>query len=702
MVATENRRHTAQSPCPICGGFDAAPRGQGMRCWGYLNGNFAFCTRSEYAGGLPIAGASEAYPHRLTGDCKCGKRHDPRPKTTKNNGRRPTRDIAHYDYTSEDGQLLRQVIRREYTDSEGGKNFIQRSPDGTGGWNYSVKGIPHVPYRLPELSAASMETLVFVCEGEKDVDRLASLGLISTTNSEGAGKFRQELVQWFEGRHVAVVQDNDEPGRRHAQQVAELLTPVADSVKVLEFPETGEHGDVSDWLDLGHTVEELVTLAEAQAEYAPAAPGSGDDASDQNQASRGFNPVYAAQELIQLGIRLGRGGGLLYIYDKDSGRYVPADDRLNLLLITHLGDDWRPGRADAVTRYLFDVAPSLWEKPPIDRINCRNGILNVEAQTLERHSADYLSPIQIPVTWDAQAECPAIAKFISEVFPEDSNRLAYEIFGVATVPDSRFQMAMLLIGAGGNGKSVFLQLLRRFIGRTNISSVTLQDFADDKFAVAELYSKLMNICADLPNKVLSDSSTFKMLTDGDLGTFSAQRKYGHRFEFEPFARLIFSANEIPASLDASYGFLRRWMVIPFERTFSEGSKERDPNLIGKLTTSSELSGLFKHAINAYLKLVERGQFSQGSSIERAKAQFEQAVDPTRVFIEERTVNDLSTASVDKTVLYRAYREWCEDTGHRPLSARKFNERVRQQTPGIAEITLNGRPYWKGLDILPEA
>lgn len=169
--------------------------------------------------------------------------------------------VGSYDYRDEHGNLLRQVQRLEP------KNFLQRAPDGNGGWKYKLDGVPHVPYRLPELLAADPRRPVFIVEGEKDADRLASLGFVATTNVGGAGKWRAENSEYLRGQHVVIIPDNDEPGSKHAKRVEQSLRGVAASVRVLKLHDLPPKGDVSDWLDAGHTADELCALAAA-------APGS--------------------------------------------------------------------------------------------------------------------------------------------------------------------------------------------------------------------------------------------------------------------------------------------------------------------------------------------------------------------------------------------------------------------------------------------
>lgn len=258
------QRFTRQRPCPICSGCDGARRGQGTRCYGFISddGLYAHCTRDEHAGALKKNTGSDAYAHRLHGECRCGMRHcDAQPSALRNAS---AEIVATYDYCDERGTLLFQVVRY-YP-----KTFKQRRPDGRGGWIWDTKGIRRLLYRLPELIAAPPGETVFVAEGEKDADNLRALGLVATCNPGGAGKWhfiKKEAGQALAGRSVVILVDKDDPGRAHAEQVATLLHGVVKSACVLELP--GEGKDASDWIASGGNVEALRGLLSVAAEWKP-------------------------------------------------------------------------------------------------------------------------------------------------------------------------------------------------------------------------------------------------------------------------------------------------------------------------------------------------------------------------------------------------------------------------------------------------
>ena len=158
-----------------------------------------------------------------------------------------SKPVATYNYKDRDGTLLYQVLRYEP------KTFRQRRPNGNG-WIWKLED-RRVVYRWPELRQFPDAT-IFVTEGEKDADRLWSIDLCATTVA--AGKWTDECVQALTGRDIIIFQDNDDAGRKEAQEVAKLLHSVANTVRVMSLPGLPEHGDVSDWLDMGHSKEELI------------------------------------------------------------------------------------------------------------------------------------------------------------------------------------------------------------------------------------------------------------------------------------------------------------------------------------------------------------------------------------------------------------------------------------------------------------
>ena len=180
-----------------------------------------------------------------------------------------------YLYREADGATRYAVFR--YRLPNGKKSFSQHPPNKHGGWESGagcMETVPPLPYRLPEMLAARPDQAVFVVEGEKDADRLGSLGLVASTGHGGCGYTNHiwpKIAEAFHGRPCVIIPDNDVGGRAHARKVASYLKPFARSVKVVSLPGLPAKGDVSDWLDLGNTVAELEQLAAEAPEWDPEA-----------------------------------------------------------------------------------------------------------------------------------------------------------------------------------------------------------------------------------------------------------------------------------------------------------------------------------------------------------------------------------------------------------------------------------------------
>ena len=149
------------------------------------------------------------------------------------------RIVAKYDYTDAAGVLIYQVLRLEP------KGFRQRRPDGKGGWIWELDE-RRVLYHWPELLKYPNGT-VFICEGEKDADRITALGHCATTVA--AGKWTEECVTALAGRDVIILEDNDDAGRAKALAAAQALRRTAKTIRIVSLPDLPDKGDVSDWLD---------------------------------------------------------------------------------------------------------------------------------------------------------------------------------------------------------------------------------------------------------------------------------------------------------------------------------------------------------------------------------------------------------------------------------------------------------------------
>ena len=362
-----------------------------------------------------------------------------------------------------------------------------------------------------------------------------------------------------------------------------------------------------------------------------------------------------------------------------------------------LDNERREDRLTEALRYV-EVATRLDAEgePNGQYINVQNGRLDWAKGTLEPHTSVVFTTVQLPVQYDDTATCPAFDEYLKTTFEPDDLPLIEEILGWCLVPDRRFEKAVMLTGEGENGKSVFLDLVGYLLGATNVSNVALQDLEENRFKAAQLYGKLANTFADLDARGLRSSSMFKTLITGD--PIDAERKHGHPFSFRSYAKLLFSANTIPSSRDRTHAFYRRWLIIPFAKTFDGvgGNSAPDKDLRDKL--KSELSGILNRAIDGLRRLRCNQAFTQPTSVVEAKKAYMRSNDNLRVFAEEcLEANPIGT--ITKKEFYDVYENWCDSYGDRPVTHKILKDALKHIFPSLDEWreTKTSPRCWLGIE-----
>ncbi|MGH7774434.1 MAG: phage/plasmid primase, P4 family [Candidatus Binatia bacterium] len=310
-------------------------------------------------------------------------------------------------------------------------------------------------------------------------------------------------------------------------------------------------------------------------------------------------------------------------------------------------------------------------------LNLPNGLLDWRIGKLQPHSPEINSVIRIPVKWNPQADCPAIKKWMRQVFPEDSFKFAMEIIGYTLFYGNPFQLAFMLHGKGGNGKGTFLSILEALVGQDNHVSVSPQK-VEGRFQELTLYGKLANLAGDVDPKMFKSTEKFKKMTGGD--TLTAERKYVQgQHNFRVRATMIASFNKLPQSEDTTEGFFRRWLVLPFSAKFSDEKGNRKKDVINELTTQAELEGLLRYAVRGLRRLMERQKFEIPQSVKKATRHYKMIADPLSSFIMDCTVRE-QNAFTKRTELYMVYKMWAETNGYGRLSAGRLYEKLESTIP----------------------
>lgn len=367
---------------------------------------------------------------------------------------------------------------------------------------------------------------------------------------------------------------------------------------------------------------------------------------------------------------------VIYVYD--NGVYRPDGEVLIKGLVNSvLGEKYSRFRLAETISVIQTSTFVKRNSPDTNLINLTNGFYNISTGNMEDHDPEIFSISQMPFSYEKGMDCPAIKKFISEVVREGDTNVIQEMFGYCLLRDYHIQKAFMFLGEGNNGKSTLLNLLTAFLGKDNVCSVGLQEL-EKRFTAANLYGKLANIYPDLPDAALKFTGKFKMLTGGD--NISAEQKFKEFFNFTNHAKLIFSANKLPETNDDTSAFYRRWEFVSFPNRFEGDS--RDLKMIDKLTTDSEMSGLFNWAIAGLKRMLDNHGLSSSVSTEETRDLYIRLSSPVAAFVKDRLEFN-SEGSITKEEMYREYVIYCNNNSLPTVASNTFAMKLMQNFPNIS-------------------
>lgn len=279
------------------------------------------------------------------------------------------------------------------------------------------------------------------------------------------------------------------------------------------------------------------------------------------------------------------------------------------------------------------------------------------------------NPIPYKMNPDKFIETPTMDRIFEEWVGKKYVKTLYQIIAYCLLPDYPLNRLFCFIGSGMNGKTKFLELLTKFIGKDNCTSTELDTLITSRFEVTRLHKKLVCQMGETNFNEMSKTSTLKKLTGGDLIGFEYKNK--NPFHDKNYAKILISTNSLPTTTDKTIGFYRRWFIIDFPNQFSE---QRD---ILEDIPEEEYEILARKCCFILKDLLDERRFHEEGTIENRMERYEARSDFLKKFI-----NDFVLDSVDgyitKADFYKKFTPWCKENRHRQMSEQSVGLKMRER------------------------
>ncbi len=275
----------------------------------------------------------------------------------------------------------------------------------------------------------------------------------------------------------------------------------------------------------------------------------------------------------------------------------------------------------------------------------------------------------IPQEVSLNPETPVMDKIFAEWVGEEYRETLYEILAYCLLPDYPIHRLFCFIGEGLNGKSCFLRLLQKFIGKENICATELDTLISSRFEVTRLHRKLACIMGETNFNEMDKTSIIKKLTGQDIIGFEYKNK--NPFEETNYAKILIATNNLPATTDKTIGFYRRWILIDFPNRFNE--KKDILNDIPE----EEYSNLATKCLTTLNKLLQQRNFTNEGSIEARMKRYEDRSNPFGKFWVEN-VEENPDSDISKKQFFEKFSEWCKENRFRAMSERTIAKHMKEK------------------------
>lgn len=363
----------------------------------------------------------------------------------------------------------------------------------------------------------------------------------------------------------------------------------------------------------------------------------------------------------------------LHLYD--NGIYISGQAEIEAKMIEHIPELNKSKRSEVLAYLDILIRENSAVSPP-NFIAFRNGIYDIKTDELKPYSPDLIVTNKVPWDYNPNAECESVDSVLNNISCNDTDirALLEEMVGYTMYRRNELGKAFILTGSGKNGKSTFLTMIKRMLGTHNISVLDMKKLGD-RFSTVMLFGKLANIGDDISDEFLADASEFKKICTGEM--IDAEQKGQPKFQFEPYVKMMFSANSIPRIGKGrdSGAVLRRLAIVPFNAVFDKSKSNFNTYIIDDLSTQAAMEYLILLGIRGLKNVLANQDFTRSQKVENELDDYAKSNNPVLGFFEENSVDTID-GHVTKDV-YMRYQKFCYDNGYNPISAGEFSKQTKK-------------------------
>lgn len=360
--------------------------------------------------------------------------------------------------------------------------------------------------------------------------------------------------------------------------------------------------------------------------------------------------------------------GNLHIYQ--NGVYVAGKNAIMSKMIEYI-PTLKSSQRKEVLDYLELIVDEADYKDTSNYICFKNGIYDITTDELLPFSPEIIVTNKINHNYNPDATSEILETMLNNISCGDAGirSLLEEMAGYCMYRRNELRKAFILTGDKKNGKSTYLDMVTRMLGDNNISALDLSDLCTT-FRPAEIVGKLANIGDDIGDEFIKNPAIFKKVVSGDRIT--VEKKGADPFQFSNYAKLLFSANDIPRIKDKSGAVIDRLIIIPFNATFDKNSPDFDPFIKYKLRKPDVIEAFIQLALDGLCRVLTNQEFTTTEAVTKELEEYELNNNPVLLFFKEHKVIDQTSSGA-----YRDYRMFCVENNYNPMSQIEFSKTVRK-------------------------